>query len=64
MDGLTLVGQQSEGLFEADEHAVAQVKAVSAAFVSVGMHALRFEPLRGKPLTELVDLALEDRFGG
>lgn len=36
MDGLTAVCEQSERLFEADEYAVAQEKAVSTAFVRVG----------------------------
>jgi hypothetical protein len=40
MDGLAAVCEQSECLFEADEHAVAQVKAVSTAFVGVGVFVL------------------------
>ena len=64
MDRLTLGGEQCERLFEADEQAIAKVKAVSAAFVRVGVFILRIEPLRDEPLTETGDLAPEHRFGG
>ena len=62
MDGLTLVCQQGERLFEADEQPVAQVEAISTAFVRVGVLMLRVQPLRGKPLSELGNLELEYRF--
>jgi hypothetical protein len=41
MDRLTVVCKQSERLFEADEQAIAQVKAVSTAFVRVGVFILK-----------------------
>jgi hypothetical protein len=63
MDGVTLVCQQSERLFEANEEAVAQIKAIATAFVGVGVFVLKVQPLRDKPLSELGNLALEYRFG-
>lgn len=62
MDGVTLVCQQSERLFEANKQAVAQIKAIATAFVRVGVFLLRVQPLRDKPLSELGNLALEYRF--
>ena len=41
MDGLTVICEQSERLFEASENAIAQVKAISTAFVRVGVFMLR-----------------------